>query len=108
MSSESESSESTEINAGLVFIIGLLIHPGFLTKIATKTGPGDYAGDQTASSDAVLTMRVCDPAGICCKTPDLDNPGYDDRELGNTDFFTGSVLGTCQKVEPNLTQWFFI
>ena len=66
-----------------------------MSAIATKTGIDKYAG-----SKARVVMEICDSQGTCCQTsPDgrgLDNPGQEDREIGQTDVYTNTtILGNC-------------
>ena len=63
-----------------------------VTKISVKTG-----NQSSAESDAVADLQICDGFGACCQTLGLDNAG-NDRQRGQTDVYSGSLLSNCSEV----------
>ena len=67
-----------------------------VTEISVKTGDESSAG-----TDAGADLEICDGLGNCCQTLGLDNHG-NDREKGQIDVYSGSLLSNCSQVRVSL------
>ena len=57
-------------------------------------------------SGCQAVMNVCDAQGKCCQTSNLDNPGHNDRRIGETDIYESrTILGNC--ITPVVYNWMF-
>ena len=51
-------------------------------------------------SDGRFLTQFFSPEGTSCTMKDLVNPQKNDLETGNVDLFMGSMLGPCEKFQP--------